>query len=140
MWTAKITDTRLVNGVMQVTVEYSCEDGNIFTDTITSTQKQGEEWPNSIIQDRLKHLSTFPEKIAELDARKEEVIAPVVERRQDEQMGQAKKEYKEKLAIFHAYVVAISRGFTGTETQDFLELKGYLTDNFKPEYLDLFGT
>ena len=59
MYTAVITDTRLVQDHIDVLVHYEDENGNKFDQTLTTDKFQDDKWPQEQIQTKLNQLNSL---------------------------------------------------------------------------------
>lgn len=48
------------------------------------------------------------------------------------------EEYQKNLVRYQKFVGAIRQGFADADMAEFIELKKWLRDNFRPEFLELF--
>lgn len=137
MYKATIKDTSFDKGKLTAIVEFKNEDtGDVFDDTFNTTQEQDQSWPHDLVQRRLASLNSLPDLKGKIEARKGVMIEP--EEDNSQANATPRDEYRAKLTRFNKYVSAIVVGFTDEQATEFKDLKQWLTENFKPEYVDLF--
>ena len=139
MYSATIKNKVLVSGMLTVTVAFKDDaGGNEFTEDFQTNQKQTDEWIKMMVVRKLHHLNSLPNlhekiEVGETFDGTEKLVEST------DESDPARAEYAKKLKLFERFVSAVIRGFTSQEAEEYKVLKKYLTDNFKPEYLDLFN-
>jgi hypothetical protein len=92
------------------------------------------------VKERLAHINELadfkntvePEEVLQPTAEEKAVIETV------NSADLAKEEYRKKYHEFMQFVSAIDKTFATEEHPDFVARKQWLTDNFTPDYLDIF--
>ena len=143
--TARIISKNIFNGLLTVEVEYRSEDSkDIFNDKIVSSSSQDDDWLETSIIKRLlalESLEAFMDKIpinAEFTTVAEIVPNSIKETAKVISSNDPKEQYKQKLGQFNQWKQVYINGFIDENNKDFIALVKWLTNNFKPEYIDLF--
>lgn len=121
------------NGQLFVELEYTDGD-RLFRDTMVSRSGQGSDWVQREVARRLRDLTKLDELADSIQLGKVDISedTPTVD------PASEKEVYRIKLRLFEHFVSVLAKGFSTQDNQDFVDLKLWLTDNFKTEYLDLF--
>lgn len=135
MYKGKIVDSIIERGHVKVKVEFS--DGtDTFHETFETNQVQKPDWIDQQIKRRLEHLNGLPTLLETIEVGKEIAHDPVIAA---DAAPTERELYAANLKQFERYISAVVRGFTDEESEDYIRLKAWLKENFKPEYLDLFN-
>lgn len=133
-YTARIIEKRRENGLLKVIVEYS--DGiNTFRDEIASRSAQDPNWISSEVQRRLTDLEGLDilEKSIQLGpVTLKSITTPKVK------TSRPKQEYEANYKKFTAWLEALRQGIVTVDRKAFVDLKQWLIDNWKDEYVELF--
>lgn len=135
---AEIVSVELKNDKLVATVHFTNPDnGEAFSDTFDTTQKQDKSWPQELVLKKLDTLNHFHEIKDEMPLGEvTEITASDAKKMNKEE--QSRSDYHEKLVSFERLINAIAKGFTNEQSDLFVETKQWLTDNFKSDYLDMF--
>lgn len=133
MYNAKILDVHFFQGVITVLVEFS-NNIDSFRDTYSTSQAQPDTWIHDHITKRLKDINSLPALLSTITVGQTIDGLPAPQ----ENAPSPRQQYRSDLARFNRFVSALAMGFTTQQNDEFIALKKKLTDNFLPEYLDLF--
>lgn len=136
-YTASITNKEFTNGRLKVTIQYTNGE-QTFNDTMECRSPQDGDWLKKEVSRRCKELNGLEifEKTIELG----DVSTTNVEEKNVDVIESDfnKEEYKDKLNLFLKAQQAFRMEIITEENETFLELRNWLSKNFKAEYLDLF--
>lgn len=129
MYKAEITNKRLSNGRLSVDVSFENENGDKFTDTFETSQYQDTSCIGEQIKRKLSHINSLPKVAEKIETGPfNEIIAPKTE----------KEIYQEKASMYMKYMNIARMGFIQSDRKIILELREWLRQNFKDEYVWLF--
>lgn len=128
MYTATINSKTFKGGKLTVEVIYTNGNENI-TDIHEATQSQESSWLKDLIDRKLKDLNSLS------DINESIVIGKfnkkdIVESERDV--------YYKKATAYTRYMSIARNGFIKSDRPIILELREWLTSNFKDEYVDIF--
>lgn len=133
MWTSKILNKTIDNGMLNITVEYT--DGvHTVTDAISTRSGQPTDWLNRMLYNRIKELTGLIALEATIPTGVYATTVPPVVEEEPATMSQ----YEKKLRKFGKYVEAIRKGVISDTNPDFLQVKQWLTDNFSADNVKYF--
>lgn len=128
MWTANIDNKTFKGGKLTVVVTYSNGNENI-TDTHEVTQKQDVNWLNDIINRKLNDLNSISEINDSI------IIGDFVLK---ETSNTNKDLYYKKASEYMKYMDIARMGIIQHDRPIIVELKEWLKNNFKNEYVNIF--
>lgn len=134
-YTGKIVGKEFSNGRLHVKVQYS-NGADTFNDIIETTQRQGKNWVEEQMRIRIVHLDALAAYFPTIEEGKEVTPEPTAPETPLHQTP--RDEYAYNLIRFDKLIAAVAKGLTTSESEDFIALKKWLTDNFKIDYVDLF--
>lgn len=133
MWTSKILNKQIENGLLTLTVELT--DGTTtVTDTISTRSGQPADWLNRMLYSRIEELTGLVAFEATIQTGMFTTTVPPVVEEEPATMTQ----YEKKLRKFGQYVEAIRKGIITDTNVDFLACKQWLTDNFSADKVKYF--
>ena len=128
MYKADIISTKINRGVLSVEVLFH-NDEDTFTDTIETNQYQNDSWIGEQIERRLKHLNS-------LSLIKDNITIGSYQK--TERGPKTEQEiYQEKTNLYLNYMNTARMGIIPYDRPIIAELKEWLRDNFKDEYLNI---
>lgn len=128
MYTAIINKKKFSGGKLTVEVIYTNGNENII-DTHEANQSQELSWLENIISRKLKDLNSLS------DINDSIVIGPFSKW---EQIESEKDIYYKKAIAYTRYMAIARNGFIKSDRPIIIELREWLINNFKDEYVDLF--
>ncbi len=129
MYKAEITNKSLSNGRLSVEVSFENENGDKFTDTFETSQFQDTSWIGEQIKRKLSHINSLTNVAEKIEAGPfNEITVPKTE----------KEIYQEKAALYLKYMNVARLGFIQSDRKIITDLREWLRQNFKDEYVDLF--
>lgn len=131
---ATVSSKSIQNGLLTVKVVFQKNDTS-FEETFQSSQAKDLSWLEELVNRKLDYLNKIEDVFASVQVN-EEIKEPTPT---DTGEITDRELYAKNLQKFEKFVSVLSKGFTTQENQDFIALKGWLTVNFKTEYLDLFS-
>lgn len=136
-WTTEIKSKTIVNGLLQVVVEFN--DGTqTFTDRYETRSLQDANWLNDNVVRRINDLEGVVTFAGTINVGVFVPTAIVVEVVVDETKLTPKERYARKLKKFESLTSAIKKGIISNTDVDFLATKQWLTDNWSINFFDLF--
>lgn len=129
MYTAEIKNKALSNGRLSVNVLFEDENGNRLFETFETAHFQDISWIGEQIKNKLSHLNSLPNVFEKIEVGPFNEIIPV---------KTEKDVYLEKAELYTKYMNIARLGFIKSDRKIILELREWLRDNFKDEYVDLF--
>lgn len=138
MYKAEIIEKKFEGGLFSVVVKYVKDDGKFFFQTFQTNVPQDASWPTEQIKKRLAEVNDLENSAPDL-AVGTEILHEVKPTPTPSTVDDvAKAEYRKKYQEFMSFVSAIDKTFATEEHPDFVARKQWLTDNFTPDYLDIF--
>lgn len=128
MYKASITHKKIVQGKLIVEVNFAGDNGDSFSDSFETTHEQNGFWIGEQIIRRLKDLNSLTGLTESINVG--EFIEPIVDLEREE--------YKMKAQQYMAYMSIARNGFVNHDRPIIQELRIWLRENFKDNYLDLF--
>jgi hypothetical protein len=140
-WSAKIANSEIVPpGTLRVNVQFinSADTSKNFNHVFETSQKQDESWIQNQIRERLFHLNELPNLHALVQKKQGEEILHDV-RPGDPLAGLSPEaaEWKRNYDYFHKYATLSMEQIVESEHAKFVELRKWLKENFRDEYIDL---
>lgn len=129
MYNAEIIDKRLSNGRLSVDVSFENENGEKFTDTFETSQFQDTSWIGEQIKRKLTHLNSL---LTVLNGIEVGAYNEVIPKKTDKDI------YQEKATLYTKYMNVARLGFIQSDRKAIVDLRDWLRQNFKDEYIDLF--
>ena len=129
MYKAEITKKRLSNGKLSVDVSFENESGDKFSDTFETSQFQDTSWIGEQIKRKLSHINSLPNVSEKIE------IGPfneIVTVKTDIEI------YQDKATEYIKYMEIARLGLIQSDRPIIVELRKWLKDNFKDEYVNLF--
>lgn len=132
-YTAEITDKRVYNGALTVSIRYKSGEIEI-NETATIREAQPTGWVKGLVARRIKELNALDDFNANI------TLAPVAidDVIKEPPVNTARDEYALKLADLKRYVSAQRLGIVTAQHGEFVALRKWLSDNFQAAYIDLF--
>lgn len=126
MYKAEIVSKKINKGLLIVEVLFTSDEDS-FSDIIETNQYQDNSWIGEQIERRLKHLNS----LANI---KDAIVLGSYQK--NEQPPKSELEiYQEKTALYHNYMATARLGVINYDRPIITELRQWLRDNFKDEYL-----
>lgn len=129
MWTATVLSKQFVNGLLTVMVNYTNGVEN-FNETHTTTSPEND-WLNDIIKRKIEGLNKCDSAFNIITLGEFEII-------KDKSHSPEWINYRDNIERLNTYTNLIRKGIMMESDAKFNELKTWLTDNFKDEYVDMF--
>lgn len=129
MYNAEIIDKKIENGRLSVIVSFENEKGEKFNDTFETTQYQDTSWIGEQIKRKLTHLNSLPTVLNGIEVGAYNEVVP---KKTDKEI------YQEKAMLYTKYMNVARLGFIQSDRKIILDLRDWLRNNFKDEYIGLF--
>ncbi len=134
-WTATVVSKQIdKRGNLVVSVEFT-DGAKVISEDFATSQEQAAGWLEEQVGRKLKSLDGIAATVVpDVGA----VIAKPVDP-EPEPSGDANRDaYAADIERYNKYLNAVRLGIAIDKVQDFIDLKARLSDNFQPDYLDLF--
>lgn len=127
MYKAKITKKEIKNGTLKVEVHFS-NGVDAFIDSFETNQAQDDNWIGNQIRNKLNHLNSIPKlgDSIELGDFDEALPDPT-----DAEI------YRDKVITYNRYMQLARDGFVAHDRPFINELREWIKDNFKDDYIDI---
>lgn len=126
MYKADITSTTINKGLLTVEVLFYSNNDS-FKDVFQTNQQQDESWLEDQIERKLNNLNSL------IKIKESIVIGPY--QKTEKVLDVEAKKYHEKTILYHNYMNTARTGIINYDRPVITELREWLRNNFKDEYL-----